>query len=180
MWNFTRNECIFRFSSLRRWWSESATLPVIKNTLETGWKDRKLHSKRVKKIFRQTSYHCHSDAREYVQEPQAHPVKTHSFRVYFHIFSTRFECTLTSSQLVSSVFSVPRLPMLPTPYLTGLTASCSQVRYSPLVLSVVSHFSHSFRVYFVELRNVVSSILQLINLFHCSECVVDLLHSFRV
>ncbi len=28
----------------------------------------------------------------------------HSFRVYFHIFSTRFECIFTSSPLVSSVF----------------------------------------------------------------------------
>ncbi len=29
----------------------------------------------------------------------------HSFRVYFYIFSTRFECSFTSSPLVSSVFS---------------------------------------------------------------------------
>ena len=35
----------------------------------------------------------------------------HSFRVYYYIFSTRFECIITSSQLVSSVPSADTVIM---------------------------------------------------------------------
>ena len=71
----------------------------------------------------------------------------HSFRVYFRIFSTRFECIFASSPLVSSVFSHllhsfrVYLHIFSTSFECGFTCS-------PLVSSVVSHLLHSFRVYF--------------------------------
>ena len=95
----------------------------------------------------------------------------HSFRVYFNIFSTRFECIFTSSPLVSSVFShllhsfrvyfsyhILRHSLLCTPkelvcgHFLDIQGHLFSTRFecnftsSPLVSSVVLHLFHSFRV----------------------------------
>ncbi len=48
----------------------------------------------------------------------------HSFRVYFHIFSTRFECNFTSSQLFSSVVFRSRT-------ILNMRVTLSQGRFAP-------------------------------------------------
>ena len=74
-------------------------------------------------------------------------VDLNPFRVWFHIFSTRFECGFTSSPLVSSVFSHllhsfrVYFSIFSTRFECGFTSS-------PLVSSVVFHLLHSFRVWF--------------------------------
>jgi hypothetical protein len=97
----------------------------------------------------------------------------HSFRVGFHICSTRFECYLVSSPLVSSVISYLFYSFrvgfsgmtffggrfqFSTADFTSMADSptcempdCDIPRSdqsSPLVSSVFSHLLHSFRVYF--------------------------------
>ncbi len=76
------------------------------------------------------------------------------FRVWFCIFSTRFECGFTSSPLVSSVFfslddfidDVEDYDE-DAPKLVGYNTKVrNEGTSSPLVSSVVTHLLHSFRV----------------------------------
>ncbi len=65
----------------------------------------------------------------------------------FIIFFTRFECNFSSSPLVSSVLLELLSLIGGGPTKTPEERSEGQTS-SPLVWSVVSHFLHSFRVYF--------------------------------
>ncbi len=71
----------------------------------------------------------------------------HSFRVYFCIFCTRFECIFASSALVSSVV----LHLLHS-FRVYFCIFCTRFECifasSALVSSLVVHVLHSFRVYF--------------------------------
>jgi hypothetical protein len=94
----------------------------LKTTLETSGEDSKLHSKRVEKIETYTRFECGSCRfrnlprmcfllipppqlrRKIEGNDQTEKCKIHSFRVYFRIFFTLFECSFTSSPPVLSVF----------------------------------------------------------------------------
>ncbi len=79
--------------------------------------------------------------------------KLHSFRVYFYIFSTRFECTFTSSPLVWSVF-FNRIILVNVYQQLSILLSIHKRRFTlrpfpynfTLVSSVVLNLLHSFRV----------------------------------
>ncbi len=88
---------------------ETLEIVVGENTLETSGKDVKIHSKRVEKIGSNSSVIIEmQDVWRLHLKCLGHVIYQgnllHSFRVYFHLFSTRFECIFTSSPLVSSVF----------------------------------------------------------------------------
>jgi hypothetical protein len=73
----------------------------------------------------------------------------HSFRVWFYIFSTRFECSFTSSPLVSSVVFRKYQKQRNKYYFAVLTfdsVETSQFVYSEL--DGLGNLLHSFRVYF--------------------------------
>ncbi len=123
MWNYTRNEWRICETTLEK------SLEDVKLHSKRVEKMRKLHSKRVKKMWNYTrkewrrlqglqmdsKNNWNKDGRfwrscRYLKGTSFPLVSSvflhlpHSFRVYFYIFSTRFECIFTSSPLVSSVF----------------------------------------------------------------------------
>ncbi len=88
-----KGEMMIEMEEMRREKNE-----VIETTLERSEKDISFRSSSDRFV----------NSGSFTSSPLVSSVFLHllnSFRVYFYIFSTRFECSITSSQLVSSVVS---------------------------------------------------------------------------
>ncbi len=119
-WNYGLTHCSHRIANYtRNEWRRFET------TLETSEEDVKLHSKRVKKMWNYTRNglgRCDTTLessvkisinskpiktrklnRRFILTKSISVLKTLPFRVWFHIFYTRFECSFKSFTLVSSV-----------------------------------------------------------------------------